>query len=151
MASFVALARGPASGNHATLHRVLRAAEMPSGGRSLGGLLPKTVSFCCILSRLLAESDGCSRQLDTLARRNWAGKLQNVTEMRQVGRGAESAASVGVDWRWRFVTEGRVARVCADINRGGQVGRCLPGVDWGANWREEGELWEKVVRLSGKG
>ena len=74
-----------------------------------------------------------------------------MVEMRQVGRGAESAASVGVDWRWRFVMEGRVARVCVDINRGGQVGWCLPGVDWGANWREEGELWEKVVRLSGKG
>ena len=47
--------------------------------------------------------------------------------------------------------EGRVARVCVDINRGGQVGWCLPRVDWGANWREKGQLWEKVVRLSGKG
>ena len=46
-----------------------------------------SVSFWFILSCLLAGSAGCVQHLETLARPNWAGKLQSVTEMRQVGWG----------------------------------------------------------------
>ena len=59
-----------------------------SGGaksRPFVGETAKTVSFRFILSCLLAGSAGCVQHIETLARRNWSGKLQSVTEMRQVG------------------------------------------------------------------
>ena len=73
-------------------------ARGPIGGRPLNGeegpkaacgfrFSPNSVSFWFILSCLLAGSAGCVQHLETLARRNWAGKLQSVTEMRHVGRG----------------------------------------------------------------
>ena len=61
-----------------------------SGGansRPFVGKSAKTVSFRFILSCLLAGSAGCVQHIETLARRNWSGKLQSVTEMRQVGGG----------------------------------------------------------------
>ena len=45
----------------------------------------KSLENCLILTHYLAGSAGCVQHIETLARPNWAEKLQNVTEMRQVG------------------------------------------------------------------
>ena len=83
---------GSAEGRSSLGGGMERAGLGRSGGansRQFAGKTAKTVSFCFILFHSLAGSAGCVQHIETLARRNWSGKLQSVTEMRQVGGGCQ--------------------------------------------------------------